>query len=57
MDLRLVEAQAVAEAAVFAELFAVVGGEDQQGLIEDVPPPQLVDQPPSSRSSDAMQSS
>jgi len=45
MDLRLVKAEPVAEVTVFAELFTVVGGENQQGLFQHTPALQLADQP------------
>ena len=58
MDLGLIEAHAVAVVAVFAELLSMVGGEDQQRLIQDVPCAWSSSiRAPRSRSSAAMQSS
>ncbi len=44
VDFGLVEAHSMAEFTVLAELLSVVGRDDQQGVVELAPPPQLADQ-------------
>ena len=57
MELLAVEALAVAEEPVLTQMLAMVGGDDDQGVVEQAAPFELVKSLPISESTYAMQSS